>query len=182
MLGYQDSNQEQLMRTGLPLSEARHPQVPHIDAEVGALIAPITACSYGLSLAGSETLWHPKWHPHVWPSPRAFPRELTMPTSNSEPYGLRLARFGGRLCASPSWALDDRNFLRDECPRSPQRGRNFAGQARIGSILRAPTVRVLLLVISVHPGNAGTEYADRCFSLVATGTSRAFARVGAVEA
>jgi hypothetical protein len=29
-----------------------------------------------------------------------------MPTSNSKPYGLRLARFGGRLCASPSWALD----------------------------------------------------------------------------
>ena len=62
MLGYLDSNQEQLMRAGLPVSEASLPHVPHDFAEVGECSLPVAAGYYGLLLALSEGLWHPKWH------------------------------------------------------------------------------------------------------------------------
>ena len=40
MLGYLDSNQEQLMRAGLPVSKATHPQVPRDFTEVGGYSLP----------------------------------------------------------------------------------------------------------------------------------------------
>jgi len=51
LLGYLDSNQEQLMRAGLPVSAASLPQVPRDFAEVGE-------CSLRVARADPGCFWH----------------------------------------------------------------------------------------------------------------------------
>ena len=65
VLGYLDSNQEQMIQTEPPESAATLPQVPRDFAEVGEHSFTIPTSSYGLkrTVSGiSGGFWHPKWH------------------------------------------------------------------------------------------------------------------------
>jgi hypothetical protein len=68
LLGYLDSNQEQLMRAEMPAYVASHPQLPRDFARVGEPTLLVPTCCYGLILALSEGLRHPKWHPRKLPT------------------------------------------------------------------------------------------------------------------